>query len=456
MRRLPAVIALAALTGACATPSIPQAEPANGITFAPDYFADARPPAGEAELWWRGFDDPALDVLVETALERNQSLEAARQRLLAAEAIVRAEDADFLPTLDGEVAGSVGLDDSGDTFGGLDAGLGGSWVIDINGRLSAERAAALAAADGAAYFLADRRRIVAAAVADQYIELQRSGARLRLLDESTALQEQTLRIVTLRFEAGLSSNLDVRRAAADLARTRAQRGPLELARARSANAVSVLLGEPPSAIVRPSEEVRIPDYRGGPGIGFPAELLRRRPDLLLAESDVAVAAARVGIERADLLPALRLPGLISLGDGSISGILSQAVASLGAALDVPLFDGGRRRAEIAAAEAEYGASIADYRETLFTALAEVETALVAIRAAQDRKVELEAAVQESEAAFEQSNALYREGLASLFDVLDVQRQLISSREALIDGEADLSQAFIELYAAAGGGVASLQ
>jgi len=165
----------------------------------------------------------------------------------------------------------------------------------------------------------------------------------------------------------------------------------------------------------------------------------------------------VGIERADLLPALALPGVVTLGSGSADGLFSSAIAGLSAVLGVPVFDGGRRKAEVRAAQSELEAELADYRQTLLEVLAETETALTAISAAEDRTSEFQDAVTESEAAFDQSNALYREGLASLFDVLDVQRQLISGREALIDGNADLAQAYVTLFTAVGSddGVASV-
>lgn len=451
MRLRPAVLvpALVLLAG-CASPRIPEVVPAAGVSLPPDYVAAVRPEAGLDGAWWHGFEDPGLDRLIAAALANSPSLEAARERLAAARAIVVAEESDFLPTIDGEAVLDGALDDAGRGTDGARASLGGVWRIDINGRLSAERAAALAAADGAEQILADQRRLIAAAVASQYIELQRTAARLRLLEESSDLQRQTLRIVTLRFEAGLSSNLDVRRARADVARTEAQRGLLLLARARAANALAVLEGETPSPLPAAAPDATVPRYARGPEIGVPADLLRRRPDLLLAEADIARAAAEVGIERADLLPALALPGLVTLGDGSASGLFSQAVASLSAVLGVPLVDGGRRRAEVRAAESRLAAALADYRQALLSVLAEVETALTAILAAADRTSEFQNAVTESEAAFEQSNALYREGLASLFDVLDVQRQLISSREALIDGNAALAQAHVDLFTAVGG------
>ena len=449
LKRAALIPALALLTG-CATSQIPAVAPAADVVLPPDYFAGARPEAGLEDAWWHGFGDAELDRLIDQALGRNPSLEAARQRLAAARAIVVAEESDFLPTIDAEIAGDVSVNDRGSGAEGAGARLGGIWRIDINGRLSAERTAAIAAADGAVQAVADRRRLLAAAVASQYIELKRTAARLQLLEESSDLQRQTLRIVTLRFEAGLSSNLDVRRARADVARTEAQRGLLLLARARAANALAVLVGETPSGVPAAPVETQVPRYAQGPAIGVPADLLRRRPDLLLAEAGIAEAAAQVGIERSDLLPALSLPGIVTLGDGSVDGLFSQAIAGLSAVLGVPLIDGGRRRAEVRAAESNLAAELADYRQALLSVLAEVETALTAISAAKDRTAEFQNAVTESEAAFEQSNALYREGLASLFDVLDVQRQLISSREALIDGNADLAQAHVDLFTSVGG------
>jgi multidrug efflux system outer membrane protein len=447
--RLAGTAALLLALAGCAAPSIPAIEPAAGVPLAPDYLAASRPPSGIDDVWWSGFQSADLDQLVAQAIERNQSLEAARKRLLAARALVVAEESDFYPDVDLQASLDGTLDDGGGLSDAAGLSLGGIWRLDLGGRLSAERAAALAEAEGAAYFVADVRRLIAAGVVSQYIERKRTAARLSLLDQSADLQRQTLDVVTLRFEAGLSSNLDVRRAAADLARTLAQRGPLLLARTRAANALSVLTGEPPTAIETMSEEDNVPRYVQGPDTGIPADLLRRRPDLLIAEANVARAAAVVGIERADLAPSFALQGFLSGGTGAIQDLFSSALLTLGGALGVPVLDGGRRRAEITAAERNLEGALADYRQTLLGSLAEVENAFVAIEAAQDRLVELDRAVTESEAAFEQSNALYREGLATLFDVLDVQRQLISSREAVIDARSDLAQAYVDLFAALG-------
>ena len=444
---LPAPLCLLA---ACATPQSPA--PAAAQTALPaDFSAAYRPSPGEAELWWRGFGDRELNRLVDRALAQNLDIAATRQRLMAARALLDAERSDRLPQVDG--FGEAGADGG---FRGNNndlraaAGLAGAFNPDINGRLSAEIAQQLARTQGAAYQLADARRLIAASVALTYIELKRSEERLDLLAQSSALQERTLNIVTLRYEAGLSANLDVRRAAADLARTQAQRGLIDLARADALNSLAVLIGEPASTgISLPDDDGGIPEYAGGPPRGVPADLVRRRPDLLVAEANLAAAGAAVGIERADLYPSLVIPGQIGLDAlGSVS-IVSSIIATLTAVLDIPLIDGGRRRAEVRSAEALAEASLYDYRQLLLQILAEVETSLVAIQSYEERLDALAGAIDQSEVAFNQSNALYREGLTSLFEVLDVQRQLISSRQDYVDAQADLASAIIRMYRAVG-------
>ncbi|WP_374408793.1 efflux transporter outer membrane subunit [Pelagerythrobacter sp.] len=442
------VAMLAGAVGLAGCASISDTPPEARIV-APVVYAADLPPAGLAEEWWKGFEDPALDALVERGLAQNLDIAAAQERLRAAEAVLRAERADRLPTIDG--AAEVGVE-AGDDSDGVtaEAGLFGLFDPDLSGRLAAEIRAAAAQYAEADYLRADQRRIVAAAIASQYVEYRRTGAQLVLLEESTALQEQTLRIVTLRFEAGLAANLDVRRAAADLAQTRALRGLIEIARAEAEHALAVLVAEPPGTLALPAGDGidAIPAYGRGPEIGVPADLLRRRADILAAEARLAQAAAQVGIEQADLRPSLTIPGSILLGDGTADGLFSGFLATLGAALDLPLFDGGRRRAEVAAADAELDARFAEYRQAFLLALGEAENALVAIGAYGERGEALAEAIEQSETALGQSNALYREGLASLFDVLDAQRQLISSRQSLLDNQADLSSAHIALHLAA--------
>ena len=445
MKRLFAATGVALMVSACAGV---EPEVMMPVVDAPAAYATDLPPSGIERDWWLGYNDPVLDALVRQGLAANLDIDAATDRLGSAAELLRAERSDLVPSVDGTA--EIGASLTNDSTITASAGLFGLFNPDINGRLAAEVRAAAADYAEAEYLLADQRRIVAAAIASQYIEYRRTGAQLELLEQSTDLQEQTLRIVTLRFEAGLAANLDVRRAAADLAQTRARRGLIEIARNEAQNALAILLAEPPGAFAVPSrEEEEIPDYGLGPPAGVPADLLRRRTDILAAEARLAQAAAAIGIERADLRPSLTIPGTIGIGDGTLGGLFSDFLVGIGAALDLPLFDGGRRRAEVAAAEFEAQARLAEYNSVFLNALGEVENALVAIEAYQQRSEALSEAIEQSEIALSQSNALYREGLASLFDVLDAQRQLIASRQSLIDSDAALASSHTAFHAGIG-------
>ena len=431
--------ALAAMLSACvAGPDY--AAPQNPAPERYSRAPEAEPAAPDRNgPWWAGFGADGLNALIETALSDNLDVRQGAERLAAAEALAGAARSDFLPTLDGGADAAVRTD-GGDT---ASAGLTISQVIDVNGRLQRARERARAEVLAAQYRLEDIRRLTAASAASLYVEARRARARLSLLDASLELQQRTLDIVESRAEAGLS---------ADLARTRAQRGALELQRARARNALSVLLGRAPGQgleALDPAEETASDalglSYEASIPVGAPADMIRRRPDLRAAEARLMAATADIGVEQADLYPALRLPGAVTadLSDGPGEGL----AASLSAVLDVPLFDFGRRQAEVTAAEARAAEAALAYELAVLTALEDVETGLVAIESVQARLADLEIAVRESERAFDQLNALYREGLASFIDVLDAQRTLIASRESLVDSEADLAAAVIDLNVA---------
>lgn len=419
------------------------------------YLTQIAPPPGEPDaLWWRGFGDAVLNDLIDQALAANLSLVAAQARFDAAGEGVTAAFSDFFPTLDGSVTGQLRGEFDGPDGKNAQASFGGVFVPDVNGRLRRQLEQARAVSASAGYDVIDARRLIAAGVAANYIELKRTRARLDLLDFSLDLQNQTLDIVKARRRAGLAAALDVERAAADLARTRAQRGLIELSQARALYGLALLLGQAPNkrlAAPRDDEETpQVPAYQGASPLGLPADVLRRRPDVLAAEANLMAASAAIGIAQADLFPSLRIPGSITgnRGDNGFA-FFSGAAALISATIDVPLIDAGRRRAQVRTARANARAALANYELAVLASLQDVETALVAVDAFGDRQRDLASAVSSSEAAFEQLNALYREGLATFIDILDAQRTLIASRESFVDVEAALATAYVDLYTAAG-------
>lgn len=419
----------------------------------PPAWSSGTDPAGETgTVWWRGFADPVLEGLVERGLAENTDIGIAMARLEEADALVGVQRSGLAPTLDGSASGdaSTVLSGDGDNESGASAGLAFGFVPDIFGGQRRRIEQAEATRQARALDVADVQRLTAASIAERYIQLRRSRARLDLLATSLELQQQTLDIVRQRAEAGLSADLDVQRAASDLARTRAQRGNLDIAEAGAAHDLAILTGQLPVGMgIVPAGGTDVPVFAGGPPAGIPADLVRQRPDLRAAERELAAASAAIGVATADLYPALDIPGRLTADIGSADDIFGDVVAQIGAALSVPLFDGGGREANLRAAEARARQAALAYRQTLLEALGEVETALVSLQAIQARTEELGRAVDASQQAFDQLDALYREGLASFIDILDAQRTLISSRESQVDSQADYALAVVDLYRALG-------
>jgi len=409
-------------------------------------------------FWWRGFEDPVLDDLIGKALVDNPDVGIAVARLREAEALLQVDRSGLLPEVDAGVDSERRFSESGTSNSQTTAGLRLAYMPDLFGGVRRRIQNAVALVDAERFGVEDAGRLTASAVALVYIELRRADVRLQLLEQSLDLQNQTLEIVRARRLAGLSPDLDVRRAAADLARTRAQRGGLEISRARSQNALTVLIGETSTQAL--DEQVRKPDttvpsFVAGPQIAAPGDLLRRRPDLRAAEASLVAATAAIGVETADLYPALQLPARIT-ADLNGAELGDDVIGVISAALTAPLFNAGRRRAEVEAARYRADAALLVYERALLGALADTETALSAISNRDDQLAALTSAVEESEKAYEQLNSLYREGLATFIDILDAQRTLISSRESFVNAEADLATAYVDLYRTIGAPTNTLQ
>lgn len=408
--------------------------------------------------WWTGFSDTVLSDLIDTAVSSNFDVRIAVTQLQQARSLQRASRSDLLPGLDAfiESQWTTKLSGASSQESSQTAGAAFGFDTDLFGGLRRSLQAANANLAGAAVTVADLQRLVARAVALRYIDMRRAQARLALLETTLELQTRTLEIVQSRQRAGLSPKLDVDRAASDLSSSRAQQGSLVEDQQNAEYALAVLLGESPrrAMLATPTHKgnkARIPKYRVGPPIGLPADLLRRRPDVRAAEFALIAEIALIGVETADLYPRLTLPGVIQADIGSVSSIADMATATIGAMLELPLLDGGRRRAEVAAQQARAEQALLQYQRILLLSLQEVESALVRIETLLDRQRNLGDAVAASQSAFEQLDALYREGLAGFIDVLDVQRTLIASEQNYIESEADLAGAYVGLYAALGYG-----
>jgi NodT family efflux transporter outer membrane factor (OMF) lipoprotein len=457
------------------------------LTVGPDYEAPEieTPPAysqpvilhaGAAETarWWRGYGDPALDGLVDLALAENLDIAAAEARLREARALVGAADAAGGPTLDigssieservidrerrsnqqqrgGTNSGFGSSNDEGSSLeGAAEAGLYFSWLPDLFGGQRRGIEAAEAELRERALLRDDLARTTVADVVRRYLEFRRDEVQLELIEASLDLQRQTFDLVDRRYQAGLASQLDVSRAEAQLAATQALRGPLRQNLAASRSALAVLTGRQPGTQAI-AAGTAIPVFLGGPPLGLPRDLLRARPDVQAAEAVLARATAEIGVAEAELYPMLSIPGNLTwaisgLGSGEV---IESLIATLAIGLDIPLFDAGGRRAQVAAAEARSQEALFLYRRILLDALGEVEVALANLSAAQARRDDLQAAADAGARAATQAEQLYAQGLTGFLDVLDAQRTLLDNRQDLAESEAAVSLAIADLYSAVG-------
>jgi NodT family efflux transporter outer membrane factor (OMF) lipoprotein len=413
---------------------------------------------GEAlSPWWAAFDDPVLGRLIERGLDQNLDLRVAASRVREARAEAKGAAASTGPQVDiaGEGAlSAVLLEEGGDGSSSsalIDLVLDGVYEIDLFGGRAQSRQAAWALAEQEERLSAEARRISTAEIARTYVQLRATQRLLALTADLLALQRRTLDLVRERVGSGLAPGLDQVRAEAAVATLEADLGPLRSEAEQFANALALLLAEPPGALDEAlASSEGIPVVETGARVDVPAALLRRRPDVQAAEIAMLASTADVGVAAADLLPRLTLPTSLAIGPLGAGGAAAALLASVSALVDYSLYDGGEREAAVTAAEERLLQSRLLYRDTVLQAVDDVESALLAYDGTQARREALRRAVDRNRTAYRQSEQLYSDGFASFIDVLDSQRELNSSRQELAIAEQDLSLAIVDLYAALGG------
>lgn len=411
--------------------------------------------------WWRTFDDPVLDRLVELSLQRNLDLAAAGERIHEARAQRRAAGAALYPDIAISASRAESGGDRGDA--GTAAGRGGdtwaygldlAWEIDVFGRLRALRRAADAAlAASAADYQAARLSLVAE-VAGNYLELRLAERQLALAESSARAQAETLRLTRARFTQGVADRLDVERLASQLAITEAA---IPAARERTATArytlafllavpqptIDVLVGYP-TAGTRSDLAIAVPRADTGravmPVLAAPAEVLRGRPDVIAAERRLAAAGEELVAARAARYPQITLAALGGFERGA-----SGAVWEAEAGLLQPLFDFGRIRAGIESSDARRRQAALAYESALRQALRETQTAIYGYGQALQRQQRLDAAAAAAEQAVSLARRRYQVGTLSLLEVLDAERTLFDVQQDQAEATVAVSQRLVTLY-----------
>ena len=411
----------------------------------------AHVPRGE---WWSIFHDRELDSLIRRVNVSNQSLKSAVANAEQAAALIKAAKLAFLPTLDADASA---IRSSGSSSGTTTSrvrtqqtiGASLSWEIDLWGRLLHIARATTADAEAAAADVESLKLSLQAQTAQTYFSLRAVDAQRDLLETQIGSYQKSLELTRNRYAQGVASRGDVAQAETQLASTQAAAVDLKLQRATLEHALAVLVGVPPSALSLP--EQALASRTPGVSPGAPSRLLERRPDIAAAERRVAAANERIGAARAAFFPSLTLDA--SGGWRGTSGLFTAPTRfwSLGPTLAAPLFDRGQRLAEKARADAAYDGTVADYRQTVLTAMQETEDALAGLRLlaqqadAQDRAVR---AARESERiALNQ----YKAGTVSYLNVAVVQAAALNAERTSIDLQARRLNSAVALVKALGGG-----
>lgn len=471
----------------------------------------------EITQWWATFHDPELNALIERAARTNPSLRQAGLRILQARENRIISGAGEWPTVNagggyqdargsrnvtfplsafGGGGGAPSRQQSkqppsrldqpvGPTNGGATANSGGgavssgaplsplgggglpgvntqlwqvgfdaSWEVDIFGGVRRSIEAANADYQAA---VEDRRDLLVtlySEVAINYIELRGYQREIAIAQENLRTQQQTLELTRTRFQAGVTTELDVARAQAQVASTVATIPELDAAVHQTIHRLSILLGEHPGALVNELSEPReIPGTPPEIPVGMPTDLLRRRPDVRRAERELAGATARVGVATAQLYPRFTLLGTFGFDATKITHVAdySSHYYSIGPGISWPIFTAGRIRAAIRVQNQQQEQALSAYEQTVLDALRDVEDALVGYSREQMRRQALTEAVAANRTAVGLAQQQYKQGIVDFLTVLEAQRSLLAAEDQLAQSESRISGDVVAIYKALGGG-----
>ena len=414
------------------------------------------------ERYWTGFDDDVLDSLITDAIAHNNDLAAAEANLRAARAARRLAGFDLFPTV--TFAGGYthdldaqqqlpGVDQHDREFDTADAGFQGLWELDLFGRVRRNVEAARADVGVAQATLQDARVSVIAEVARDYFVLRGLQDQLALTSRNADSQFASLKLTRVRLEAGRGNELDTSRAEAQWQTTLASIPTLEASIATTIYRLSVLTGRQPAALsarLAPAPTPTLPPLNS---IGTPEQLLRRRPDIRLAERRLAGATARIGVAAGDLFPKVTLVGSIGYLAPTF-GEFGQSDArffTAGPSVTWAAFDLGRVRARIGSAEAQTDAALANYQAAVLNALEDTEGALVSYGRSQVRRDALQIAATASDKASDLARRRFEGGLIDFLEVLDAERTALSADLLLSQSRTDAATSLIAVYKALGAG-----
>jgi NodT family efflux transporter outer membrane factor (OMF) lipoprotein len=467
-RRSIALASLVALSACAVGPGYRTPKPDEPPNFT------AKTPAGPAAdlgAWWRALNDPELDSLVDRAVKSNLDLEIALDRLQQARTYEAVVIGHALPEVDASAAAGRGTGSdltkaraaqglrSADTGTGLQhintiEGFDAVWELDLFGKFRREFEAARAETEAAR---AARYGVLTSVVADvvrAYVDLRGFQVRAGILHKAGDVLRESLRIVDIRYQRGITNELDVALASRELATLEARIAPLEAEANAAQYTLAVLVGEYPENMVKElSKPDLIPAMPAPTAPGVPLDLLKRRPDIQQAERELAAATARISVAAANLYPRVALVGSIgSQGQGwGTEPVVGKHIWSFGPGAVWPLLDFGALDAEVDIAQLAARASLVNYRKTILNAVQQVDSSLDAYQAQQTRMESLGTAMLAGQRAVDLATARYERGLTDYLNVVDAERQFYDLQEQYALAQVAQGEQFVQLYKSLGGG-----
>jgi len=448
-------------------------------TAAPPGTAAAPAPAAapvEIAAWWQALKDPELDSLIARALSGNPQVLIALDRLQAARTYEAAIIGAVLPEADAGIGAARGTGSdlargraspglrAGDNSAGLKhinvvGGFEALWELDVFGKYRREIEAARYDTEAT---LAARNGVLVAVIADTaraYVDLRGLQVRASVLAAAIDVLRESLRIVNIRYERGITNELDVTLATRELAMLEAQAAPLAAQEQAAEYTIATLLGAYPEDMVRElAPRAMVPAVPGAVATGLPVDLLRRRPDIQQAERDLAGATARIGVATAELFPSIAISGSIGFQRQQAPGLatIGQHIYSYGAGAAWPLLDFGLLDAQVEIADLQTRALLVNYKRVIQEAVREVDSNMGLYAAEQLSLGKLETALVASQRAVTLANERYERGLTDYLNVVDAERAEYGIQEQYTAAQVAAAEEFIELYRSLGGGWQSYQ
>jgi NodT family efflux transporter outer membrane factor (OMF) lipoprotein len=417
--------------------------------------------------WWEGFGDPVLSQVLQQIAAGSLNVKTALSRVREARAQVVIARSNRMPAVSAglsgtashtstEAGGAIGAED--DLQQSFSLALDATWELDVFGERRSEIDAANATAGAVSLDLADVLTSAMADGASQYIGVRTLQERIRLAEQNTRVQADTLEIAQFRVQAGLTTELDIYQARTNLESTRAQIAALQLELTQRIHALSVLQGATPTALMFAlSVSSAIPSPPIDVAIGVPAEALRRRPDVRAAERRIAAQALHADAARARLYPRFSLAGSIGLETLDIARLFVPGAGFFRVSPSVSwsVFDRRQLKQNVVIADEQTTQAAIQYETVVLRALQEVEGALAAYAQEQIRRDRLSDAVTAAQQTADLAILRYNSGLRDFRDVLDAQRSLVSLQDQLALSYSNVSTAVVSLYRAIGGGWTAL-